>query len=115
MLRVHQSLDGGPYETLKENAIAMLGPASRDESMESVMVESTMGAATKCIEIVYLMIDTLCRRLILQECGMHSTYSCTITLPTFSLFVQRLIMRNLLNLNTVRSYFGELSSFKTCS
>ena len=41
------TLDGGPYETLKENAIAMLGTAL-DESMESVM-ESTEGPAKfKC-------------------------------------------------------------------
>ena len=44
-LRWQWTLDGGPYETLKESAIAMLGPASLDESMESVMVESTMGPA----------------------------------------------------------------------
>ena len=38
--RVHLILDGGPNETVKDNVIAMLGSASLDESMESVMVES---------------------------------------------------------------------------
>ena len=37
--------DGSPNETLKENLNIMLGLASRDESMESVMVESTVGPA----------------------------------------------------------------------
>ena len=39
-------LDGGPYETVKENEYSMLGSASLDESMESVVVESTVGPAT---------------------------------------------------------------------
>ena len=37
--------DGSPNETLKESLNIMLGSASRDESMESVMVESTVGPA----------------------------------------------------------------------
>ena len=37
--------DGGPNDVLKESLNIMLGSASRDESMESVMVESTMGPA----------------------------------------------------------------------
>ena len=44
--RVHVILDGGPNETVKDNEIAMLGSASLDESMESVMMESTEGPAT---------------------------------------------------------------------
>ena len=37
--------DGSPKETLKERLNVMFGSASRDESMESVMVESTVGPA----------------------------------------------------------------------
>ena len=57
LIRSQRTLDGGPYETLKENAIVMLGPASRDESMESVMVESTVGPAkfTCRLKITHLM------------------------------------------------------------
>ena len=48
--RVHLIFDGGPNETVKESAreYSMLGSASLDESMESVMVESTVGPATQC-------------------------------------------------------------------
>ena len=45
--RVHLIKDGGPNETVKDNEIPMLGLASLDESMESVMVESTDGPATQ--------------------------------------------------------------------
>ena len=37
--------DGSPNDMLKESLSIMLGSASRDESMESVMVESTVGPA----------------------------------------------------------------------
>ena len=40
-------LEGGPKETLKEKLSETLGSASLDESMESDIVESTVGSATK--------------------------------------------------------------------
>ena len=43
--------DGSPNDILKESLNIMLGSASRDDSMESVMVESTVGPAI--IENVY--------------------------------------------------------------
>ena len=55
-LRSQRTLDGGPYETLKESAIAMLGPASLDESMESVMVESTVGLAKFAFRLIEILI-----------------------------------------------------------
>ena len=45
--RVHVILDGGPNETVKESEIVMLGSAALDETMESVMVEPTVGPATQ--------------------------------------------------------------------
>ena len=44
-------IDGSPNDILKESLNIMLGSASRDENMESVMLESTVGPAI--IEEVY--------------------------------------------------------------
>ena len=43
--------DGSPKEILKESLNIMSGSASRDDSMESVMVESTVGPAACMHEI----------------------------------------------------------------
>ena len=47
-------IDGSPNDILKESLNIMLGSASRDENMESVMLESTVGPAI--IELVIVVV-----------------------------------------------------------
>ena len=56
---MHLILDGGPNETLKDNVIVMSESASLDESMESVMVESTVGPAIQIKIVAIKLIMTL--------------------------------------------------------
>ena len=50
LFRVQLILDGGPNETLKESEYLMLDSVSLDDSMENVILESTVGPAT-CMNI----------------------------------------------------------------
>ena len=76
--RVHLMCDGSPNDILKVSLNIMLGSASRDESMESVMVESTVGPAI--IEKVYSYIVHLTYILVTYMLLNFQTH-CLYTLP----------------------------------